>query len=83
MAQNQSQAQDPKAPQKPPQTASQTAPQAASQTKQQFQGKLVTKLRDATIGDAFFMEGSDQVVVTLDDGTEQTIRRRELTEVPK
>jgi len=59
------------------------APKGEESAKQQFDGKLVKKLRDATIGDAFFMEGTDQVVVSLDDGTERTVRRKELTEVPK
>lgn len=59
------------------------APKGEESAKQQFDGKLVKKLRDATIGDAFFMEGTDQVVVSLDDGTERTVRRSELTELPK
>jgi hypothetical protein len=63
-----------------PSPAAQPSP---AKTQQQFEGKLVKKMRDATIGDAFFMEGTDQVVVSLDDGTERTVRRKDLTEVPK
>lgn len=83
MAQHQSQAhtQEPKKTQAPEPKKAQAPAQPAPT--QLFQGKHVTKLRDATIGDAFFVEGSDQVVVSLDDGTEQTVRRSELTEAPK
>ena len=72
---SQQQNQTPQTTQKPQQTQS-------AQTKQQFLGKVVTKLRDAKAGDPNFMEGTDQVVVTLDDG-EHTVRRNELAEVPK
>lgn len=50
---------------------------------QKFEGKLVKKLRDAKAGDPNFMADTDQVVVTLDDSTERTVRRNELTETPK
>ena len=59
------------------------APKGEESAKQQFDGKLVKKLRDATSADPNWMEGTDQVVITLDDGTERTVRRNELTEVPK
>jgi hypothetical protein len=82
MAQSQVQSQA-QSPQTQPPQASQPTPAKQQQPQQQFEGKLVKKMRDATIGDAFFMEGSDQVVVSLDDGTERTVRRKELTELPK
>ena len=53
------------------------------QTPQKFEGKLVKKLRDAKASDPNFMADTDQVVVTLDDGTEHTVRRSELVEAPK
>ena len=76
--QSQSQAPDPKKTQAP---ATNQAPVAPAAPTQQFEGKLVKKIRDATIGDAFYMVDGDQVVVSLDDGTERTVRRRELTDV--
>jgi hypothetical protein len=44
-----------------------------------YQGKNV-RVRDAREGDPGFVKGSaDQVVVTLDDGTEKTVKRSEVT----
>lgn len=45
----------------------------------QYQGKNVRNLRDAQRGDQGFQDGQDQVVVTLDDGTEKTVKRSEVT----
>jgi hypothetical protein len=47
---------------------------------QQYQGKNVRSVRDARAGDKGFVEHTDQVVVTLDDGTEKTVKRSEVTE---
>jgi hypothetical protein len=44
----------------------------------QYQGKNV-HVRDAREGDPGFVKGTDQVVVTLDDGTEKTVKRSEVT----
>jgi hypothetical protein len=44
----------------------------------QYQGKNV-QVRDARNGDPGFQQGGDQVVVTLDDGTEKTVKRSEVT----
>ncbi len=46
---------------------------------QQYQGRPVRQVRDAKQGDPGFQQGQDQVVVTLDDGTEKTCKRSELT----
>lgn len=46
---------------------------------QSYQGKSVRNVRDAQKGDQGFQEGQDQVVVTLDDGTEKTVKRSEVT----
>lgn len=46
---------------------------------QQYQGKEVKNVRDAKQGDQGFQQGQDQVVITLDDGTEKTVRRNEVT----
>jgi hypothetical protein len=46
---------------------------------QQYQGKNVRNVRDAQKSDQGFQEGQDQVVVTLDDGTEKTVKRSEVT----
>jgi hypothetical protein len=46
----------------------------------QYQGKNVRNVRDARQGDKGFVENTDQVVVTLDDGTEKTVKRGEVTE---
>jgi hypothetical protein len=45
----------------------------------QYQGKNVRSVRDARKGDQSFQEGQDQVVVTMDDGTEKTVKRSEVT----
>lgn len=49
---------------------------------QQYQGKNVNKMRDAKDGDPGYVKGTDQIVITLEDGTEKTIKRSELKEVP-
>jgi hypothetical protein len=46
---------------------------------QQYQGKNIRTVRDAHEGDPGFQKGTDQVVVTLDDGTEKTVKRSEVT----
>jgi len=46
---------------------------------QQYQGKPVKSVRDAKQGDAGFQQGQDQVVITLEDGTQKTVKRSELT----
>jgi hypothetical protein len=46
---------------------------------QKYQGKDVRNVRDARKGDQGFQEGQDQVVVTLDDGTEKTVKRSEVS----
>jgi hypothetical protein len=45
----------------------------------QYQGKNVRSLRDAREGDQGFVKDGDQVIITLDDGTEKTVKRREVT----
>lgn len=47
---------------------------------QQYQGKNVRSVRDAKEGDAGFTKGQDQVVVTLDDGTEKIVKRTDVTQ---
>jgi hypothetical protein len=47
---------------------------------QQYQGKPVSNVRDARQGDQGFQENSDQVVVTLQDGTTKTVKRSEVTQ---
>lgn len=44
----------------------------------QWNGKNIRNQREARQGDQGFQEGQDQVVVTLDDGTEKTVRRSEI-----
>lgn len=47
---------------------------------QSYQGKPVRSVRDAREGDKGFVKGSvDQVIITLEDGTEKTIKKSELT----
>jgi hypothetical protein len=46
---------------------------------QQYQGKNIRTVRDAREGDPGFAKGTDQVVVTLEDGTEKTVKRSEVT----
>ena len=45
---------------------------------QTYQGKTVRTVRDAKEGDPGYVKGTDQVVVTLDDGTEKTCKRSEV-----
>jgi len=45
---------------------------------QQYQGKPVRQMRDAKQGDQGFQQGQDQVVITLDDGTQKTVKRSEV-----
>jgi hypothetical protein len=48
---------------------------------QTWQGKPVQSSRPAKDGDPGYMKGSvDQVVITLDDGTEKTVKKGEVTE---
>jgi hypothetical protein len=49
---------------------------------QQYKGKNVHNVRDARYGDKDFQDGHDQVVVTLDDGTEKTVLRSEVSGQP-
>jgi hypothetical protein len=46
---------------------------------QQYQGKDV-QVREAREGDKGFVKGTDQVVITLEDGTEKTVKRSEVQE---
>lgn len=46
---------------------------------QKYQGKDVKSVRDARQGDPGFMQGGDQCVVTLEDGTEKTVKRSEIS----
>lgn len=54
--------------------------EAAMAQNQKYQGKNVRNVRDAKQGDAGFQEGQDQVVVTMDDGTEKVVKRNEVTQ---
>ena len=45
---------------------------------QQYQGKAVRSQREAKQGDPGFSQGQDQIVITLEDGTEKVVRRSEL-----
>ena len=47
-----------------------------------YQGKTVRSSRPAREGDAGFVKDSGQVVVTLDDGTEKTVKGSEVTDKP-
>lgn len=49
---------------------------------QQYQGKTVRTIRDAKQGDPGFVANTDQVVITLDDGSEKTVKRSEVTGQP-
>jgi hypothetical protein len=49
----------------------------------QFQGKPVSNVRDARQGDQGFQQGGDQVVITLQDGTQKTVKRSEVTQGPQ
>jgi hypothetical protein len=44
----------------------------------QYQGKNIRGQRPARDGDPGFQQGSDQVVITLDDGSEKTVKRSEV-----
>jgi hypothetical protein len=46
---------------------------------QTYQGKNVKSVRDARDGDEGFVRGTDQVVITQEDGTEKTVKRSEVT----
>jgi hypothetical protein len=46
---------------------------------QQYQGKDIRSVRDARQGDPGYVKDTDQVVIVLDDGTEKTVKRREVT----
>ncbi|HMJ29328.1 MAG TPA: hypothetical protein VK512_11485 [Xanthobacteraceae bacterium] len=46
----------------------------------QYQGKNIRNMRDAQKGDQGFADGQDQVVVTLEDGTEKVVKRSEVQE---
>ena len=48
---------------------------------QQYQGRDVTKVRPAREGDKGYSKDGDQLVVTMDDGTEKTVKRSEVTGV--
>lgn len=45
----------------------------------QYQGKPVTIVRDVKKGDAGFDANKDQVVIKLEDGTEKTVLRADVT----
>jgi hypothetical protein len=46
---------------------------------QQYQGKPIHSQREARDGDPGFTKGSDQVTITLEDGSEKTVKRSEVT----
>lgn len=45
---------------------------------QTYQGKNVKNVREARQGDQGFQQGQDQVVVTMEDGSEKTVKRSEV-----
>lgn len=45
----------------------------------QYQGKNVDIVRVAQEGDAGWVKGTDQVVIKLDDGSEKTVKRSEVS----
>ena len=47
--------------------------------KQQYQGKDVRDVRPANAGDPGFAANTDQVVITLADGSQKTVKRSEVT----
>lgn len=49
---------------------------------QQYQGQNVTNVRDARQGDPGFVQGQDQVVVTMPDGSQRTVARSEVSGTP-
>jgi len=46
---------------------------------QTYQGKNIRSQREARDGDEGFVKGGDQVTITLDDGSEKTVKRSEVT----
>jgi hypothetical protein len=46
---------------------------------QQYQGRDIKSQREARDGDPGFQKGTDQVVITLADGTEKTVKRSEVS----
>jgi hypothetical protein len=57
-----------------------TSQQGGGQSQQggQYQGKNIRSQRPARDGDPGFQQGADQVVITLDDGSEKTVKRSEV-----
>lgn len=43
-----------------------------------YQGKNVKSQREAHAGDPGFVQNTDQIIITLDDGTEKTVKRSEV-----
>lgn len=50
---------------------------------QQYQGKNIKSQREAREGDEGFKQGSDQVTITMEDGTERVVKRSEVTGQPQ
>lgn len=48
----------------------------------QYQGKNIRSHRPAREGDDEFVKDTGQVVVTLEDGTEKTVKGSEVTDKP-
>jgi hypothetical protein len=48
----------------------------------QYQGKPIRNSRPAREGDDEFVKDTGQVVVTLEDGTEKTVKGSEVTDKP-
>lgn len=46
---------------------------------QQYQGKNVRSVRAVRESDPGYVKNTDQVVITLDDGSEKTVKRSEVT----
>jgi hypothetical protein len=46
---------------------------------QQYQGKNIRSQREARDGDEGYVKGGDQVTITLDDGSEKTVKRSEIS----
>jgi hypothetical protein len=49
---------------------------------QQYQGKAVKSQREARDGDEGYVKGTDQVTITLEDGSEKTVKRSEVVTAP-
>jgi hypothetical protein len=49
---------------------------------QQFKGQNIRSQREAREGDEGFVKGTDQVTITLDDGSEKTVKRSEVISAP-